>query len=54
MIYEARTDNPVTGTEPCVRRHVNDDNSAAGGPLGRYVQRDRVLDTEKYNVYVTN
>ncbi|MGW1278903.1 NucA/NucB deoxyribonuclease domain-containing protein [Streptomyces tsukubensis] len=55
MIYEARPDKPVTGTEPCVRGHVtNADNSSAGLALGRYVQRDRVLDTEKYNVYVTN
>ncbi|MFD8913445.1 hypothetical protein [Streptomyces sp. NPDC059575] len=55
MIYEARTDKPVTGTEPCVRGHVdNTDNGGAGLALGRYVQRDRVLDTEKYNVYTTN
>ncbi|MFK4272572.1 NucA/NucB deoxyribonuclease domain-containing protein [Streptomyces milbemycinicus] len=55
MIYEARADKPVTGNEPCARGHVNnDDNSNAGLALGRYVQRDRVLDTEKYNVYVTN
>ncbi|GGT78940.1 hypothetical protein GCM10010207_88280 [Streptomyces atratus] len=54
-IYEARADKPVTGTEPCTRGHVNnDDNGNAGLALGRYVQRDRVLDTEKYNVYVVN
>lgn len=54
MIYEARADKPVTGYEPCVRGHVtNADNGNAGLALGRYVQRDRVLDTEKYNVYTT-
>ncbi|GGU62718.1 NucA/NucB deoxyribonuclease domain-containing protein [Streptomyces daghestanicus] len=38
MIYEARTDKPVTGTEPRVRGHVSNGN--AGLALGRYVQRD--------------
>ncbi|WP_329127470.1 NucA/NucB deoxyribonuclease domain-containing protein [Streptomyces sp. NBC_01465] len=52
MIYEARADKPVTGNEPCARGHV--DNSNTGLALGRYVQRDRVLDTEKYNVYAVN
>ncbi|MFE5077632.1 NucA/NucB deoxyribonuclease domain-containing protein [Streptomyces halstedii] len=55
VIYEARTDKPVTGNEPCTRGHVpNTLNTNAGLALGRFAQSDRVLDTEKYNITVTN
>ncbi|CAK7286817.1 hypothetical protein SGPA1_41077 [Streptomyces misionensis JCM 4497] len=50
-VYQARTDKPVTGKEPCVRSHINaDDNGNAGLALGRQVQRMRVLGMEKYDV----
>ncbi|MFI1188748.1 hypothetical protein [Streptomyces californicus] len=53
-MFEARADEPVTLTEPCVRSHVDlDDNKNADGELGRQATSQRVLDTEKYNVVVT-
>ncbi len=53
-MFQARADKPVTFTEPCVRSHVDlDDNTNAGGELGRQATSQRVLDTEKYNVVVT-
>ncbi|MEV5935055.1 hypothetical protein AB0L56_20540 [Streptomyces sp. NPDC052079] len=53
MIYEARTDKPVTYNEPCVRGHVAlDSNESAGGKYGAFVKNQRVLDTEKYNVNI--
>ncbi|WP_439145616.1 NucA/NucB deoxyribonuclease domain-containing protein [Streptomyces canus] len=54
-IYEASADKPVTYHEPCVRGHVPlTYNSAAGGKYGSFVQTDRVLDTESFNVTVTD
>ncbi|EYT79803.1 hypothetical protein CF54_29205 [Streptomyces sp. Tu 6176] len=39
---------------PCIRAHVDkDDNTAAGGELGRAVQSDRILDGESYQVIIT-
>ncbi|MEV4756978.1 hypothetical protein AB0J86_17960 [Micromonospora sp. NPDC049559] len=53
QIYEANPDKPVTGTEKCVRGHVpNEQNTGAGGELGRFVQAQRVLDLEKYWMYL--
>ncbi|MBQ0825278.1 hypothetical protein [Streptomyces tagetis] len=53
MLYEARTDKPVTFNEPCVRAHVAlPANQSAGGKYGAFVKSQRVLDTEKYNVNV--
>ncbi|MFJ7416344.1 hypothetical protein ACIQWZ_36915 [Streptomyces sp. NPDC098077] len=53
MIYEARTDKPVTYLEPCVRGHVAlDANESAGGKYGSLVKTQRILDTEKYDVNV--
>ncbi|MDW4901327.1 hypothetical protein RB625_23220 [Streptomyces californicus] len=53
MIYEARTDKPVTYTEPCVRGHVAlDANESAGGKYGAFVKSQRILDIEKYNVNI--
>ncbi|GGU89840.1 hypothetical protein GCM10010182_00320 [Actinomadura cremea] len=43
-----------TGNEPCVRGHVSlPVNQAAGGKYGNFVQNERVLDTEKFKVSVT-
>nr|WP_221381972.1 hypothetical protein [Actinoplanes polyasparticus] len=54
QIYEANPNKPVTGNEPCVRGHVNlDDNEAAGGELGRFTQRVRLLDLDKYTLTIT-
>ncbi|MCP9213385.1 NucA/NucB deoxyribonuclease domain-containing protein [Streptomyces sp. NEAU-Y11] len=55
QVYEARTDKPVKMTEQCVRGHVPlDDNRDAGGELGRFASGQRVLDTEKYTLTITN
>ncbi|MGW9175865.1 NucA/NucB deoxyribonuclease domain-containing protein [Streptomyces decoyicus] len=54
FVYEARADKPVKGTEKCVRGHVPlPVNTAAGGELGRFAVTQRVLDTEKYTMTVT-
>lgn len=54
QIYQANPSKPVTLQEPCVRGHVPlPQNSAAGGKYGSFVQTDRVLDTERFNVVVT-
>ncbi|MGW3660635.1 hypothetical protein ACWD6R_35525 [Streptomyces sp. NPDC005151] len=53
MIYEARTDKPVTFNEPCIRGHVAlEANQSAGGKYGAFVKNQRILDTEKYNVNI--
>jgi hypothetical protein len=53
-IYEADPDKPVTFLEPCARGHVpQDENLAAGGALGRFAQYERVLDLEKYSVFIS-
>lgn len=53
--YAARTDKPVKGTEPCIRAHVSSTaNSSAGGVYGSMVKNQRVLDTEKFDIVVTN
>jgi hypothetical protein len=54
QVYEANPNKPVTLQEPCVRGHVPfPANSAVGGALGRFAQLQRVLDVEKYSMYVT-
>lgn len=53
MIYEARTDKPVTFNEPCVRGHVAlQADQSAGGKYGAFVKNQRILDTEKYNANI--
>ncbi|MEU4896155.1 hypothetical protein AB0B12_25905 [Streptomyces sp. NPDC044780] len=53
-VYQANPNKPVTLNEPCVRGHVpSGENKAAGGKLGSFVQTDRVLETEKFNVVIT-
>ncbi|MCI4078787.1 hypothetical protein MRQ86_00120 [Streptomyces sp. MMS21 TC-5] len=38
---------------PCVRAHVDkDQNTGAGGELGRAVQSDRIIDHEWYQVII--
>ncbi|WP_236246844.1 hypothetical protein [Streptomyces sp. CC210A] len=55
FVYQADDNRPVTGQEPCVRGHVpSGDNSAAGGKYGSFVQSQRVIDTEKFTVSITN
>ncbi|MEV6300824.1 hypothetical protein AB0M02_15550 [Actinoplanes sp. NPDC051861] len=45
---------PVTGSERCVRAHVSrPSNVDVGGELGRFVQRERLLDYEEYWVATT-
>ncbi|MEV5880221.1 hypothetical protein AB0L75_39705 [Streptomyces sp. NPDC052101] len=44
-------DEPVA---PCIRAHVpKDENTGAGGQLGRDVQSERILDGEAYQVVIT-
>ncbi|TVL90249.1 hypothetical protein [Streptomyces sp. SAJ15] len=39
---------------PCIRAHVpKDENTGAGGQLGRDVQSERILDGEAYQVVIT-
>ncbi|WP_438490795.1 NucA/NucB deoxyribonuclease domain-containing protein [Streptomyces sp. S186] len=52
--FNADDKRPVTGNEPCVRGHVpHDENSAAGGRYGNFVQDERVLNDEKFTVTIT-
>lgn len=53
QVYEANPNKPVTGTEKCVRGHVTLlDNTNAGGELGRFTPRVRLLDLDKYTLTI--
>lgn len=53
QIYQANPNKPITYTEKCVRGHVTlTDNTAAGGELGRFAQRERLLDLDRYTLTI--